>query len=166
MMGSVMGNAQPGAGQAGGQVACPKCNAANAAGAKFCAFMRRLKWWQHRLHVLNVTLQIPAGVKFCPSCGANLQGSNCIKCNARSAPGAKFCPECGLSSRANLMSSMNCTSCGASIEIKNRFSKVFVCDYCGTHLRVKDGGLDIAGKFPKLAEFPSIFQWDQPVLFW
>lgn len=56
------------------------------------------------------------------------------------------------------MSSMNCASCGAPVEIKNRFSKVFVCDYCGTHLRVKDGGFDIAGKFPKLADFPSVFR--------
>ncbi|NLV68953.1 MAG: DUF4178 domain-containing protein [Spirochaetes bacterium] len=55
------------------------------------------------------------------------------------------------------MTSMNCVSCGASLEIKNRFSKVFVCEYCGTHLRVKDGGFDIAGKHPKLADFPSIF---------
>lgn len=52
---------------------------------------------------------------------------------------------------------MNCTSCGAAIEIKNRFSKVFVCDYCGTHLRVSDSGLDIAGKHPRLADFPSVF---------
>jgi len=55
------------------------------------------------------------------------------------------------------MSSMNCASCGAPVEIKNRFSKVFVCGYCGTHLKVSETGLDIAGKYPKLAEFPSIF---------
>jgi hypothetical protein len=52
---------------------------------------------------------------------------------------------------------MNCTSCGAPVEIKNRFSKVFVCGYCGTHLKVGDAGLDIAGRYPKLAEFPSLF---------
>ena len=56
------------------------------------------------------------------------------------------------------MPSLQCTSCGASVDIKNRFSKVFVCNYCGTHLRVSDSGLDIAGKHPKLAQFPSIFQ--------
>ena len=39
--------------------------------------------------------QIPAGSKFCPKCGANLEGSSCKKCNAKLAPGAKFCPECG-----------------------------------------------------------------------
>jgi len=56
------------------------------------------------------------------------------------------------------MSSMNCASCGAPVEIKNRFSKVFVCSYCGSHLKVSDSGLDIAGKYPRLAEFPSIFK--------
>jgi hypothetical protein len=56
------------------------------------------------------------------------------------------------------MSSMNCASCGAPVEIVNRFSKVLVCGYCGTHLKVSDGGVEIAGKYPKLADFPSIFQ--------
>jgi membrane protease subunit (stomatin/prohibitin family) len=93
MMGSVMGNAAPGAGQ-GQQVACPKCNAANQAGAKFCASCGG------PMSVPQVACpackaQIPGGVKFCPSCGANVQGSNCVKCNAALQPGAKFCPECG-----------------------------------------------------------------------
>jgi len=52
---------------------------------------------------------------------------------------------------------MNCTSCGAPVEIKNRFSKVFVCEYCGTHLHVKDDGFEAKGKFPKLTNFPSVF---------
>jgi len=56
------------------------------------------------------------------------------------------------------MSSMNCASCGAPVEIVNRFSKVLVCGYCGTHLKVSDGGVEVAGKYPKLADFPSIFQ--------
>ena len=55
------------------------------------------------------------------------------------------------------MPSMDCSSCGAPVVIVNRFSKVVVCSYCGTHLRVTDSGLDISGKFPKLAEYPSIF---------
>ena len=55
---------------------------------------------------------------------------------------------------------MQCTSCGAPFEIKNRFSKVLVCGYCGTHFKITDGGLDraLSGKHPKLAEFPSIFK--------
>lgn len=56
------------------------------------------------------------------------------------------------------MTSMNCASCGAPVEITNRFSKVLVCSYCGTHLKVDDGGVAVAGKYPKLADFPSIFQ--------
>ncbi len=55
------------------------------------------------------------------------------------------------------MDQTQCPSCGAPVEVRNRFSKVLVCGYCGTHLRVSDKGLDISGKHPKLAEFPSIF---------
>ncbi len=93
MMGSVMGNAAPGAGQ-GQQVACPKCNAANQAGAKFCASCGG-PMSVPQIACPACKAQIPGGVKFCPSCGANVQGSNCVKCNAALQPGAKFCPECG-----------------------------------------------------------------------
>ena len=55
------------------------------------------------------------------------------------------------------MSSLQCTSCGAPIEIKNRFSKVVVCEYCGTHHRIQEDGLAASGTHAKLAEFPSIF---------
>jgi len=55
------------------------------------------------------------------------------------------------------MDAKTCSSCGAPVEIKNRFSKVFVCDYCGTHLRIEGDDLSIAGKYPKLSEYPSIF---------
>ena len=51
----------------------------------------------------------------------------------------------------------SCTACGAPIEIQNRFSKVAVCVYCGTHHKVTVDGLDGTGKHPKLAEFPSVF---------
>lgn len=44
------------------------------------------------------------------------------------------------------------------MEIKNRFSKVFVCRYCGTHLKINDNALGIAGQYPKLADFPSIIR--------
>jgi len=55
------------------------------------------------------------------------------------------------------MPSYKCPSCGAPIEVKNRFSKVIVCSYCGTHHKVRVDGLDPSGKHPALAEFPSIF---------
>ena len=54
--------------------------------------------------------------------------------------------------------SYTCTSCGAPIEVKNRFSKVIVCQYCNTHLKVTGNGLDSSGKHPKLAEYPSILK--------
>ena len=56
------------------------------------------------------------------------------------------------------MATYNCSSCGAPIEITNRFSKVIVCSYCNTHHKVKVDGLDPSGKHPKLAEFPSLFK--------
>ncbi|TFH41886.1 MAG: DUF4178 domain-containing protein [Chrysiogenales bacterium] len=56
------------------------------------------------------------------------------------------------------MSASNCPSCGAPVEVKNRFSKVLVCSYCGSHLRVTGDGFDPTAVHPKLAEFPSIFQ--------
>lgn len=91
MMGSVMGNAGAGQGQ---QVPCPKCNAMNQAGAKFCASCGgQMQVPQAACPACKA--QIPAGVKFCPSCGANLQASKCKNCNADLQPGAKFCPECG-----------------------------------------------------------------------
>ena len=56
------------------------------------------------------------------------------------------------------MPATQCPSCGAPLEIKNRFSKVLVCGYCGSHLKVTDDGFDSTGKHPKLAEYPSIFK--------
>ena len=38
---------------------------------------------------------MPAGAKFCPSCGAKQGGSTCVSCGAPLNAGAKFCPECG-----------------------------------------------------------------------
>jgi membrane protease subunit (stomatin/prohibitin family) len=38
---------------------------------------------------------IPAGSKFCPECGTNLQAVTCPKCQTPNQPGAKFCTNCG-----------------------------------------------------------------------
>src|SRR5947209_8661917 len=38
---------------------------------------------------------VPAGAKFCASCGASLAAAVCPKCNTSVPPGAKFCPTCG-----------------------------------------------------------------------
>jgi membrane protease subunit (stomatin/prohibitin family) len=43
----------------------------------------------------NCKATIPAGSKFCPSCGTNLSGVTCPKCQAQNQPGAKFCNNCG-----------------------------------------------------------------------
>jgi len=56
------------------------------------------------------------------------------------------------------MAAYTCSSCGAPIEIKNRFAKVIVCPYCGTHHKLTDSGLDPTGKHPKLAEYPSLLR--------
>jgi hypothetical protein len=54
------------------------------------------------------------------------------------------------------VSSMNCPSCGAPIEIKNRFSKVLVCQYCGTHCHIGGDTLKAGAQQSKLADFPSL----------
>jgi len=56
------------------------------------------------------------------------------------------------------VSTINCSSCGAALEIKNRFSKILVCEYCGTHHKIQDGGISIIGKFAKLADFESLLK--------
>jgi membrane protease subunit (stomatin/prohibitin family) len=75
MPGMVAGAVQPGqqpaqpaaAAPAAAMVACPKCNAQN-----------------------------PQGTKFCSNCGEKFaQGAKCAKCNSDVAPGAKFCANCG-----------------------------------------------------------------------
>ena len=39
---------------------------------------------------------VPAGAKFCPSCGQKLGGAAfCPECGAKIPAGSKFCPECG-----------------------------------------------------------------------
>lgn len=43
----------------------------------------------------NCKSTIPAGSKFCPSCGTNLTGVICPKCLSANQPGAKFCNNCG-----------------------------------------------------------------------
>ena len=38
---------------------------------------------------------VPAGMKFCGSCGANQEGTPCPKCQTAVPPGMKFCGSCG-----------------------------------------------------------------------
>lgn len=48
-----------------------------------------------QVHCVSCGKQIAQGVKFCPECGADQQGSPCVSCGKALTPGAKFCPECG-----------------------------------------------------------------------
>jgi membrane protease subunit (stomatin/prohibitin family) len=84
--------------QAQAAATCPSCNAANTAGAKFCASC-------------GSAMAPPAAVcpschaenaqtaKFCASCGTAMVAAtpHCTSCGAEMAPGAKFCPGCGTS---------------------------------------------------------------------
>jgi len=38
---------------------------------------------------------VPAGAKFCPSCGETMGPAKCSECGAEMPAGAKFCPGCG-----------------------------------------------------------------------
>ncbi len=51
--------------------------------------------------------------------------------------------------------SMSCPSCGAPLDIKNRFVKMVTCDFCSQVMLLKDTGLDPTGRIAKLAELPS-----------
>jgi len=107
MMAGAMSNAarattgQPapagGGGAAGGaaaaMVACPKCQAQVAAGAKFCGSCGTPM--PQAATCPKCQAQLAPGAKFCSSCGTPLGAATCPKCQAQLAPGAKFCGNCG-----------------------------------------------------------------------
>jgi membrane protease subunit (stomatin/prohibitin family) len=93
MMGQMMGAAMGTQGNQAGSRACPHCNAANPANAKFCASCG--KEMAAGIPCPKCNAIVPQGAKFCPSCGQNMQVGTCPKCNAQVAVGAKFCPSCG-----------------------------------------------------------------------
>ena len=53
---------------------------------------------------------------------------------------------------------LSCPGCGGNIEIKDSFSKIAICEWCGATLAVKDTGLDPTGQTSKLADYPSRFK--------
>ncbi len=75
---------------------CPKCQASNPAGAKFCVSCG------HGLQVVAIAgvacpsckVSSPASAAFCVSCGTALK-AKCSKCSAQLPAGAKFCLDCG-----------------------------------------------------------------------
>ena len=65
--------------------------------------------------------KIPAGTKFCPSCGKPAtSGKICPKCKSVVPDGSKFCPECGF------FMEPKCPGCGFKLETDAKF-----CPNCG-----------------------------------
>jgi membrane protease subunit (stomatin/prohibitin family) len=103
--GFAMGNAMAGAmsdavkqSRQGGaeQIACPKCNAANTRGTKFCHECgAKLEVEAQTVPCVKCSAPLPAGAKFCNECGAKQEKLTCANCKAELGPGAKFCNECG-----------------------------------------------------------------------
>jgi len=73
---------------------------------------------------------VPAGNRFCPSCGAPMSaaaapaGPTCPKCGQPTAAGAKFCPACGAS--LAVAPPRECPKCKASVPGGMKF-----CPNCG-----------------------------------
>jgi membrane protease subunit (stomatin/prohibitin family) len=75
---------------------------------------------------------VPAGARFCPSCGGDLSaGGSCVSCKKPIPADADFCPACGSSQKSK------CGKCGASMDQGANF-----CPKCGE--KQTDG----AGKCP------------------
>ncbi len=77
---------------------------------------------------------VPAGTRFCPSCGAPLgaapaaaAGPPCPKCGQPTAAGAKFCPSCGASLAP--APPRTCPKCNATVSGPSKF-----CPNCGAPL--------------------------------
>jgi len=54
------------------------------------------------------------------------------------------------------MKDLECSSCGASIGLKEKFSKFFVCEYCGSAIFIEDDAIKNAGKMSKVIDVPSL----------
>lgn len=66
-------------------------------------------------------MQIRAGVKFCPECGASASPKSCPKCGITVKANAKFCPECGCN-----LGDAACPKCGEKVAAGVKF-----CPHCG-----------------------------------
>jgi len=53
--------------------------------------------------------------------------------------------------------SLNCPSCGATLAVQDRFTKVVICEYCGQTSVLKNRSLDPTGKKVSLADVQSEF---------
>ena len=76
---------------------------------------------------------VPAGTRFCPSCGAPQgaaaaqAGPPCPKCGQPTAVGAKFCPACGASMTPP--PPRTCPKCNTAVPASSKF-----CPNCGTSM--------------------------------
>jgi membrane protease subunit (stomatin/prohibitin family) len=85
-----------GGGGAAATVACPKCQTANPAGAKFCGSCGAPMPAPQAC--AKCQTPIAPGSKFCSNCGTPVAAAapaTCPKCQSAIAPGAKFCGNCG-----------------------------------------------------------------------
>lgn len=75
---------------------CPRCQAANPAGAKFCAACggSMTPAAPAGLTCAKCNTALPAGAKFCHSCGTPTVVS-CTNCGQQLPTGARFCANCG-----------------------------------------------------------------------
>jgi hypothetical protein len=55
---------------------------------------------------------------------------------------------------------LNCPSCGAPLEIRNRFVRIVTCDFCDNVSIFTDAGLDPTGQTAALSKVPSVFYVD------
>jgi len=101
MVGSMQqGAQQPAPGVAPAQAAmvmilCPKCNAQNPQGTKFCGSCGA-PMSADTAPCPKCSKPVPKSSKFCPECGAQTGGSKkCASCGVEVPAASKFCPECG-----------------------------------------------------------------------
>ncbi len=85
-------NAAPAA-PAANTVACPHCGNQVPAGAKFCSSCGK-EIAPPGVVCPKCGTKLPAGAKFCFGCGAKLSNV-CVKCGKELPLGARFCNECG-----------------------------------------------------------------------
>jgi len=76
-------------------VICPKCNAQNPQGTKFCGSCGA-PMSADTAPCPKCSKPVPKASKFCPECGAQTGGSKkCASCGVDVPMASKFCPECG-----------------------------------------------------------------------
>jgi membrane protease subunit (stomatin/prohibitin family) len=99
MMGSIANPQAPGAAPAQTAAAvmilCPKCNAQNPQGTKFCGSCGA-PMAADTVPCPKCSKPVPKSSKFCPECGAQSGGTKkCASCGKEVPVAVKFCPECG-----------------------------------------------------------------------